>query len=209
MKMTLTALLCLVLLWAGGCARQENAVVSTPFAPSPAATTLATRSPQSSAAPAAMPSIVPATDYARLGFDLMLAEALGDVRLDMPQSRLIATLGHGQQSPAVVWGADGLEHALWVYESQGLSLDMARDPDSEQPFSVYSITAVAPCALTTLRGIGIGSSRQAVLTAYAAEIDPLADATSDTIVAGSAAGGLTYTFADDAVISIFIGSAVA
>jgi hypothetical protein len=96
-------------------------------------------------------------DYLRLGYDLMASDGLGDLRLGMMEAQVTALLGQPEQaSAAVVWGADGLLHSTWDYPSKGISLGMAGESGGTEGLSAVSLSAMAPCALLTRWGIGIG-----------------------------------------------------
>ncbi len=146
-------------------------------------------------------------DYAMIGFELLESEGLDNIMLRLSESELIYLLGEPVgKSEAEIWGADGLEHSNWGYASIGLDIGMAKLPDDTEAY-VYSISATAPCELTTERGIGIGSSKDAVLEAYKNEIDPDAnDATDSWITIGSVYGGIGIGIEDGAVTYIYIGA---
>lgn len=204
MKISTAFLLSVVLVLAVGCS--EQALVGDTASPSPVAAV--TSGAPSSVPSASLPAETSSQDYDELGSALMMSEALGDIKLDMTESQLIAALGQpDSQSEATLWGADGMVHSTWTYAAPGLSIDMARDAESSQELTVYTLAAASPCQLTTRRGIGIGDTRQAVLDAYAVEIDPAANAdTGDCIIAGSLYGGIQFGIQGDTVSSIFIGA---
>lgn len=83
---------------------------------------------------------------------------------------------------------------------------MAKLPDDPEAH-IFSLTATAPCALSTKRGITIGSSKDDVLSAYKNEIDPAAnDDTDSWITVGSVYGGMGLAIENGAVTYIFIGA---
>jgi len=50
------------------------------------------------------------------------------------------------------WGADGLFHQQLTFKNAGINLSTVSQTKSS-PQTIESITAVAPCALTTKKGI--------------------------------------------------------
>ncbi len=184
-----------------------------------AACLAACASPEAAASPSPAPSATVSetaaatatspADYEALGFDLMDSETLGDVKLGMTESELIAKLGKpDKQSDAEVWGADGLKHADWTYTALGLTINMSESANPESEFVSYSISAEAPCALATAKGVKIGDGKDAVITAYGYAVQDQSDeGTKDSIVAGSVYGGVIFDMTDGKVTSIFIGAA--
>jgi len=177
----------------------------------------------SPAAPAATPSPVPATetpdvyvpdtadagarDYLQLGYDLMASDGLGGLRTGMTEAQVTALLGQPEQaSQAVEWASDGRMHSTWDYPSQGITLDMAAEKASTGGMTAASLSVIAPCALLTQRGIGIGSAKDAVLAAYAELIGEENAVTQERIVIGSVYGGMIVTLENGLVASLFIGA---
>jgi hypothetical protein len=168
-------------------------------------------SPKSSAKPSAKPSASPdstkSKDYDALGSALLDNDGLGSLKLRMSESALVKLMGQpDSKTEAQVWGADGLEHSDWTYTSKGLEIGMAKQPDDTEAV-IDSLTATAPCDLATKRGIKLGDTKDAVLTAYKNEINP--DANDDTdswIVIGSVFGGIGIGIENGLVASIFIGA---
>lgn len=154
-------------------------------------------------------------DYLEIGFDLMERESLGPLKNGMSAANLLARFGEPEEkSEAIEWGADGLIHQTWYYRSLGIELDMARDgePGADSgigvtEFTVNMITVTAPCAYRTVRGVGIGTSRDEVLLLYADEIDPEPPQYPDCVIAGSCFGGIIFAINDGLVSEIFIGAA--
>lgn len=181
----------------------------------PAAKISATPAPATAARTPALVTSAPATaapapsaekDYSQIGFDLMAAESIGKVKLNMTESELLAALGQpdGESDPEL-WGADGLHHSDWTYESLGLVVNMTESTNPESEFTVYSVNANAPCDQATKRGVKIGDTKDAVLTAYRDEIEN--PGSSDTaIVAGTVFGGVQFSIKDGLVSGIFIGA---
>jgi hypothetical protein len=123
----------------------------------------------------------------------------------MAEDDLIKTLGEPEtMSDPEVWGADGLEHAVWTYGLEGLFLNMARFPGNES-YIVFSITAVEPCSMETHRGIGLGDLKDDVLAAYADEYNA-AYSDGETLLFGSLYGGLLVTIEDGVASGFFFGA---
>lgn len=148
------------------------------------------------------------TDYLQIGYDVMANERFGELLIGMTESQVIALLGQPDDATEYeLWQADGLEHTIWTFIAAGCSMDMSRTPDTSDEAIIASIYANASCTLATQRGIKIGDARDAVLAAYANEIDPASDPdTSGCIVIGSVYGGIQVGIEADAVTFIFIGA---
>lgn len=141
-------------------------------------------------------------------FVLMKNEQLGTLKLDtlLSKLKLPSSCGSPQKDEETFWGADGAHHQSWKYTACGLKLGLVREKKTD-PHRVFSLTLVAPSRLKTLRGIGIGSTAQAVLKAYAAEYNPAESQKGLTIVAGTVYGGLIFTLKQGKVSEIFWGAA--
>lgn len=228
----ITILIFALLLLLAGCASKEPPASSaspSPSEASPSAKPTVSQSadpsptpslivdpPPPSSEPSAVPSAKPSPspkdnsgkDYAALGWALMESESLGSITLRMSESALITLMGEpDSKSETEVWGADGLEHSSWSYASKGLEIGMAKQPDDTEAF-IFSLTAMDPCDLATSRGIKLGDSKDAVLSAYKNEIDPSAnDDTDSWIIVGSVYGGMGIGIENGAVTYIFIGAA--
>ena len=107
-----------------------------------------------------------------------------------------------EKSKAEKWGADGMEHQMWYYRNIGIDLDLVK-VDSKT-LEISSITIYEPSDLKTLKGLGIGSSREEVLTAYKTDIRN----TENTIfiMGGSDVSGINFNLENGKVKSIFIGA---
>jgi len=193
--------ICIIFLTLFGCKQQPAAEQSEPAAPA-----ISTNAGQDEAATGAeaeaAPETVRNTDAA---FDLMNTESLGSLKLGLTQKEVLAQLGKPDaKSKAIIWEADGLTHQEWNYKTKGIVLDMSGQ--SENDFTLGSITITPPCTLKTKAGIGIGSPLTEVTNAYKSYIDP---ELSDTayVVAGSVYGGVVFTFGNQKVSSVFIGAA--
>jgi hypothetical protein len=140
-------------------------------------------------------------------FVLMNSEQLGTLKLGTPLSQLKLPAGCGspQKDEETFWGADGALHQDWVYKACGLELGLVREKNTD-PQHLFALTLRAPSRLKTLRGIGIGSTAQAVLKAYAAEYNPAESQKGKTIVAGTVYGGLIFMLKQGKVTEILWGA---
>jgi hypothetical protein len=163
--------------------------------------------PDSGMAPAS-PEPTPAADPTRSepskpAVDLK-KETVGGIGLGTTDRDVVAALGEpARKGEPVEEGATGLVVQTWEYPARGLTLTMVAADGGQK---VDRILVEAPSQLQTSRGIGIGSSRTEVETAYAAERNVEAS-TAETFVAGSEYGGVLFSFEGDKVRSIFIGAA--
>lgn len=146
-------------------------------------------------------------DYDSLGAAILDNDGLGSMKLRMGAADLVKLMGEpDSKGDPEIWGADGLEHSDWSYDSKGLIIGMAKQPDDTEAF-IFSLNATAPCELATKRGIKIGDSKDEVLSAYKNEIDPAANEDTDSwIVAGSIYGGIGFGIEDGVVTYIFLGA---
>lgn len=153
------------------------------------------------------PGVSAAKDFFAIGDALMQSEGIGSVKINMTEADLVKLLGEpDSKSTPQNWGADGMEHSDWTYGVQGLKINMAKAPDDASSI-VFSITAAAPCALATQRGVKVGDAVDTVLTAYADSIDmSLNTDTSAKIVVGSSYAGMVMTVENGLVKDIFIGA---
>jgi predicted small secreted protein len=139
-------------------------------------------------------------------FQLMREESLGVLRYGLGEKDVIDALGEPEEkAEAAEWGADGLIHQSWYYKTKGMELNMVKQDDK---FNVFTIKISKPCGYKTKKGIGIGSSRKDVEAAYESEINQAENSDDSTsLVAGSIYGGVFFTLKDDKVTEIFFGAA--
>jgi hypothetical protein len=143
-------------------------------------------------------------NYAEIGYGLM-KEMVGDLSLGIDDLVVLQRLGEpDKKSAAQIWGADGMEHQRWVYQSKGIELGMIRKGSNQV---VDRISLKSPCEYKTQRGIQIGSKVAEVQLAYNNEINPHSSRPESTIVAGTIFGGILFGIKDSVVNSIFIGAA--
>lgn len=139
-------------------------------------------------------------------YNLINKEKIGELTLGLSNKKLEKILGKPtNKSPLQVWGADGQKHQTWNYLKLGIKLDMIQT--SKNDTEINSITIKKPCSFKSIRKIGIGSSREAVMKAYEKEIDKESLAQNkDTIIAGSIYGGIMFDIKKDKVEMIFLGA---
>ena len=152
----------------------------------------------------------------------ILSAALGDLRLGMTSGEVAALIGGPDSfsNSGAVERADELQEICWFYNTSGsadvlhdASLTLVGDDVRDGPDAVLSsIWITSPCTWTLDTGIGIGSTRDEVLSAY-----PDAQLESDTADGVAVdrnweqfyyrAGDLylTITLRDEAVASIELG----
>lgn len=142
--------------------------------------------------------------FLKAGEALITNEAIGSLKYGLTGKEVLALLGEpSEKSKLEVMGYDGNKHQTWYYKTQGIDLEMVGD--TEQRIETLEIRG--PCTLKTSRSIGLGSSKEEVLTSYKNEIDLSdPDADSDVLIAGTIYGGLFFKIEDNRVTSIFVGA---
>lgn len=139
-------------------------------------------------------------------FELMNNESLGKLKINMRAGDVVSILGHPESKGRKnVWGSDGLYHQDWSYARQGILLRMTSEK-SDQSAQVFSIKITSPARLKTKRGIGIGDTYEKVRKFYQQYEDRENSIPSKTFVAGSIYGGLIFTFSNNRVTQIYLGS---
>ncbi len=140
-------------------------------------------------------------------FALMKGERVGGLRIGASTKEASKQINcKPGRGPDKLWGADGLYHQRWEYAGCGIVLDMVSEKKGG-PKTVGSITAAAPCALSTARGIRIGSTEQEVMDAYKASWSKEDSKQGETFVAGSIYGGLVFSLKNGKVSTMFLGAA--
>lgn len=139
-------------------------------------------------------------------FDILNKEKIGELTLGLSGKKLEKKLGKASnKSPFQVWGADGQKHQTWSYTKLGIKLDMIQTSKNDTEINTISIKK--PCLFKSIRKIGIGSSREAVMKAYEKEIDRESLAQNkNTIIAGTIYGGIMFDIKNDKVEMIFLGA---
>lgn len=139
------------------------------------------------------------------GYKLMETEMVGKIKLGLDGKTTLAEMGAPEKkSAATEWGADGLYHQDWNYESKGIDLNMSGEDSLKM--EIWSLRFYAPCPLRTLRNIGIGNTFEEVKEAYKEELDD-SFSSDQTLVAGTVYGGMIFNFENGKLSSVFIGSA--
>ena len=134
-------------------------------------------------------------------------EALGKISLARKAADLTPLSGGPEsRGKETEWDASGEWVQEWRFRSRGLVLNMSSKSKGGAK-SVLTITATAPCKLTTARGIHIGSTIADVTKAYGKVQDKEESVPGKTFVAGSVYGGVIFTFTDGKVSKMFIGAA--
>lgn len=146
-------------------------------------------------------------DYGELGFVLMDREIKAILGGHNRVADVVKKFGKPEKKSKVeVWGADGLKHQTYFYTKKGLEIGLVTDENNRQ--TVCSISIEKKSKVKTKRGIGVGSSKAAVLKAYAAELDMKENANNQYgLVAGTVYGGVIFGIEKNRVTSIFIGAA--
>jgi hypothetical protein len=140
-------------------------------------------------------------------FQLMRDEAIGALKIGLPREQAIQIAGASPKAGRIEeWGADGLFHQELTFKNAGIRLSMVSKTKSS-PQTIESITAVAPCALTTKRGIHIGSSEAEVMKAYERNYNKEESTPGSSFIAGSTYGGISFQFKNGRVSQIFLGAA--
>lgn len=134
-------------------------------------------------------------------------DTLGKLALGQKAEAAIKLLGKPESKGTVThWEATG----DWVqelnYPAEGLELKVASEAKAG-PQTVLMLTATAPCALATGRGIKIGSTEAEVKKAYKDVLNAEESKAGETLVAGSVYGGVIFTLKKGKVTEIFIGAA--
>ncbi|MEA3302643.1 MAG: hypothetical protein U9Q75_05115 [Pseudomonadota bacterium] len=137
---------------------------------------------------------------------LMHPESLGDLRIDMPESKVVELLGDPQEkSRQHLSETDALYHQEWRYPRQGIFLDLAA-ASADDKLRVASMRAGLYSLVETARGIKVGDSFAAVNTAYGDQLDADNSEPPFTLLAGSPYAGVLFSFEEGKVIQIFIGA---
>ncbi len=139
-------------------------------------------------------------------------ETFGPLRLGMSTEDAIAALGEPEHRPELVeMAATGERVAEWSWPARGVSLSVVDGPDG---VTVAALTLSAPSELrATYGGVGLGSTRDEVLAAYAElpagpDDVPRDDLESPEVVRfGNLYACLSFRLSDDGrVTSVFMGS---
>lgn len=132
-------------------------------------------------------------------------DKIGDLWLGLVDTKVVEALGQPEsKGKNEEWGADGMFHQDWNYNSKGIALNMSGEKSNGLQ-QVFSITVTGPATLKTPVNIGIGSDINDVKKAYANSMDP--SSTDESIIVGSVYGGIIFNFKNSKVVKIFVGAA--
>lgn len=128
---------------------------------------------------------------------------LGPLHLGMTDAEAVKVLKRPKAKPpkAEMQGATGDYVSFWDF---GQALLQMAAPDPKGPFKVVSIEITKPSKFKTPAGIGIGSTRAEVTTAYQEFLGYTDE--PNAILVGSVYGGMLLRLQHDRVVSIFLGA---
>ena len=130
-------------------------------------------------------------------------ESLGELSFELDGDGVEGVRGTpSKRSPVAKEEAEGLVVSTWQWPKQGIEIRMAAE-SKVGPFRVSSMVARAPSRRRTSKGIGLGSTPEAIEEAYGKTLTHV-DETS--VVVGSMYGGIHFELEDGKVRSIFIGA---
>ncbi|WP_295385184.1 hypothetical protein [uncultured Thiodictyon sp.] len=138
-------------------------------------------------------------------FDPLEQEQIGGLRYGQSEAAFKKEIGcKPKRGPDEFAAADGAWHQDWEYPDCGVSLGTVSDKKGGIK-TIDTIAVSRPNAMTTKRGIKIGSPKAAVVTAYKANQNRDLSESVDGFAVGSEGGMLVFRFADGRVDSIFLG----
>ncbi|WAS94129.1 hypothetical protein [Nannocystis punicea] len=140
---------------------------------------------------------------------ILTRERLGELEIGLAADEVTRLLGAPvRRGRAEMSEATGSYVQQWSWPDRGLELTLDA-ADKRGPYALAAIRAVAPCALRTARGIGIGDLYKTVEAAYLADRDPEEEQDALSFVAGSVYSGVIFTFdaQREKVTEIFFGAA--
>ncbi len=133
----------------------------------------------------------------------MRDEKFGEISINLSSEEVIKAFGEAEtKSDVEVSQVDGTNNQTWTYPSKGLEISFSEDENKRWAVISYSITEKS--TLKSIRGIGIGSSREDVINAYQKEIGEQVD--EGSLVAGTVYGGIVFWLGGGKVRSIFVGA---
>lgn len=142
--------------------------------------------------------------FLKIRFEIIVKESVGKLKIGLSLVNTIELLGVPElKGEPELWDADGEYHQMFSYKMKGIDVDIIGESNSLK--KVGAIVIQHHCEFKTMQNIGIGSSFAEVKTTYSNKIN-LEDSHNKTIIVGSIYGGLIFTFKDDKVESIVIGS---
>jgi hypothetical protein len=130
-------------------------------------------------------------------------ESLGELSFELDGEGVEGVLGKpSKRTPVVMEEAVGLFVSTWQWPKQGIEIRMAAERKAG-PFRVSSMVARAPSTRRTSKGIGLGSTPEAIEAAYGKTLTHVEES---SVVVGSVYGGLLFELEEGRVRSIFIGA---
>lgn len=139
------------------------------------------------------------------GDQLMRDEAIGALKIGLSREQAIKIVGASPKAGRIEeWDTGSQFHQQLTFKNAGISLSMVSKTKSS-PQTIESITAVAPCALTTKKGIHIGSSEADVMKAYKRDYNKEESVPGSSFVAGSTYGGIWFRIDNGKISQIFLG----
>ena len=139
---------------------------------------------------------------------MLSGESLGELRINLAEKEVIKLLGQPAKRGELTYQeADGNYVQDWQYPAQGIDLTMSAGEKKTGAKTIVTITASAPCAFATKKGIKIGTEESVVRKAYAAFADRESPPEPGSYVVGSIYGGIIFNFEQGKVSQIFFGAA--
>ncbi|MBP9084636.1 MAG: hypothetical protein KBG15_00900 [Kofleriaceae bacterium] len=135
---------------------------------------------------------------------LLKDEAVGGIRMDMTDQEVIAVLGQpSKKGTPMEEGATGETVAQWEWKKTGINVLFT---DANKTPKVRGIGLTDPSTLKTKKGIGIGSSRAELDTAYGAgQMKSGDDGADASYTVGNHYYGLVFSFEGGKVKSAYWG----
>ena len=136
---------------------------------------------------------------------LLKDEAIGGIRMEMTDKEVVAVLGQpSKKGKAIEEGATGETVAQWEWKKAGINVLFT---DANKTPKVRGIGLSDPSALKTKKGVGIGSSRAELDTAYGAGHMKAGDDGPDaSYTVGNHYYGLVFSFEGGKVKSAYWGT---
>ena len=135
---------------------------------------------------------------------LLKDEAIGGIRMDLTDKEVVAVLGQpSKKGKPIEAAATGETVAQWEWKKAGINVLFS---DANKSPKVKGIGLIDPSVLKTKKGVGIGSSRAALDTAYGAgRMKRDDDGANAAYTVGNHYYGLVFGFEGDNVTSVYWG----
>ena len=136
---------------------------------------------------------------------LLKDEAIGGIHMEMTDKEVVAVLGQpSKKGKAIEEGATGETVAQWEWKKAGINVLFT---DANKTPKVRGIGLSDPSALKTKKGVGIGSSRAELDTAYGAgQMKSTDDGADASYSVGNHYYGLVFSFEGGKVKSAYWGT---